>query len=332
MTRSAANASHSYKGRRLLAANRARADAGRFVLTIGGRLFDLSGQTLIMGILNVTPDSFSDAGRYLDKDRAVARAVQMAEEGADIIDIGAESSRPGAEPVSEEEETRRVVEVIEAIATKIDTPLSIDTYKSGVARRAVEAGAAMINDISALTFDPNMAELAARLSVPVILMHIKGTPRDMQKDPRYTDLIGEIKDFLDRAVQRAIGAGIDPERIIIDPGIGFGKTAEDNLTLIGHIRDFFEIGRPVLVGASRKAFIGALTGRPVDDRLWGSIGAAAAAVLSGAHIVRVHDVAETRDALTVVDAIKRRENERPLAPADRPGVRERTGSQNPYRR
>jgi dihydropteroate synthase len=307
MTRSAANASHSYKGRRLLAANRARADAGRFVLTIGGRLFDLSGQTLIMGILNVTPDSFSDAGRYLDKDRAVARALQMAEEGADIIDIGAESSRPGAEPVSEQEETRRVVEVIEAIAKKIDTPLSIDTYKS-------------------LTFDPNMAELAARLSVPVVLMHIKGTPRDMQKDPRYADLIGEIKDFLDRAVQRAIGAGIDPERIIIDPGIGFGKTAEDNLTLIGHIRDFFEIGRPVLVGASRKAFIGALTGRPVDDRLWGSIGAAAAAVLSGAHIVRVHDVAETRDALTVVDAIKRRENDRPLAPADRPGVRERTGS------
>ncbi len=307
MTRSTAGASHPSKDRRLRAENRARAQNGRFVLTVGGRLFDLARQTLIMGILNVTPDSFSDGGKYLDKDRAVARALQMAEEGADIIDIGAESSRPGAEPVSEQEETRRVVGVIEEIAKRIDTPVSIDTYKAEVARRAVEAGAAMINDISALTFDPNMAPLAARLSVPVILMHIKGTPRDMQKDPRYTDLIGEIKSFLDRAVQHATGAGIDPERIIIDPGIGFGKTAEDNLTLIGHIRDFFEIGRPVLVGASRKSFIGALTGRPADDRLWGSIGAAAAAALLGAHLVRVHDVAQTRDALVVVDAIKRRE-------------------------
>jgi dihydropteroate synthase len=231
----------------------------------------------------------------------------MAEEGADIIDIGAESSRPGARPVSEDEETRRVVDVIEAVHKKIDTPLSIDTYKAAVARRAVEAGASMINDISALTFDPNMAPTAARLSVPVILMHIKGTPRNMQEDPRYTDLIGEIREFLSRAVQRAADAGIDPDRIIIDPGIGFGKTAEDNLTLIGHIHDFLEIGCPVLVGASRKSFIGALTGRPVDDRLWASIGAAAAAALLGAHIVRVHDVSETRDALTIVDAIKRHE-------------------------
>jgi dihydropteroate synthase len=258
-----------------------------------------------MGILNVTPDSFSDGGRYLDKDRAVGRALRMAEEGADIIDIGGESSRPGSEPVSEEEETHRVVSVIEAIRKRIDTPLSVDTYKAEVARRAVEAGAAMINDISALSFDPGMAELAARLSVPVVLMHIKGTPRDMQKDPRYTDLIGEIKGFLDRAIQHATEAGIDPEQIIIDPGIGFGKTAEDNLTLIGHIRDFFDLGRPVLVGASRKSFIGSLTERSVDDRLWGSIGAAAAAALLGAHVVRVHDVAETRDALAVVDAIKR---------------------------
>ncbi len=258
-----------------------------------------------MGILNVTPDSFSDGGRYLGRDEAVRRALQMAEEGADIIDIGGESSRPGAEPVSEEEETRRVVGVIEQIRKRIDTPLSIDTYKSGVAQRAVESGAAMINDISALSFDPGMAELAARLSVPVVLMHIKGTPRDMQKDPRYTDLIGEIKGFLGRAIKRATEAGVDPRQIIIDPGIGFGKSAEDNLTLIGHLPDFFELGCPVLIGASRKSFIGAVTGRPVDDRLWGSIGAAAAAALLGAHIVRVHDVAETRDALTVVDAIKR---------------------------
>ena len=258
-----------------------------------------------MGILNVTPDSFSDGGRYGTTERAVAHALRMAEEGADIIDIGGESSRPGAEPVSEDEETRRVVGVIEEIAGRIDTPLSIDTYKAPVARRAVEAGASMINDISALGFDPGMAPLAASLSVPVVLMHIKGTPRDMQKDPHYDDLIGEIRDALRRAIARATAAGIDPGRIIIDPGIGFGKTAADNAVLIGRIRDFFDLGCPVLVGASRKSFIGALTGKPVDERLWGSIGAAAAAALLGAHIVRVHDVAEIRDALTVVDAIRR---------------------------
>jgi dihydropteroate synthase len=304
MTRSTTNDSRAGGGP-LPTGNRARAEAGRFSLAIGGRSFDLSRRTLIMGILNVTPDSFSDGGRYAAADHAVARALLMAEQGADIIDIGGESSRPGANPVSEEEETRRVVGVIEAIVKRIDTPISIDTCKAGVARRAVEAGAAMINDISALAFDPGMAPLAASLSVPVVLMHMKGTPRDMQKDPHYADLIGEVRDALARAIERGAAAGIDPERIIIDPGIGFGKTAEGNLTLIGHIRDFFDLGRPVLVGASRKAFIGALTGRPADERLWGSVGAAAAASLMGAHIVRVHDVAETKDALLVVDAIKR---------------------------
>ncbi len=304
MTRSTTDDSRPDSDRRL-DENRARGEAGRFVLTMGGGSFDLSRRTLIMGILNVTPDSFSDGGRYCTTDQAVARALAMAGDGADIIDIGGESSRPGADPVSEQEETRRVVGVIEEIHRRIDTPLSIDTYKAGVARRAVEAGAAMINDISALAFDPDMAPLAAALSVPVILMHIKGTPRDMQKDPHYTDLIGEVRGALGRTIERAVAAGIDPERIIIDPGIGFGKTAEDNLTLIGHIRDFFELGRPVLVGASRKSFIGSLTGKPVNDRLWASVGAASAAVLQGAHIVRVHDVAETRDALAVVDAIKR---------------------------
>jgi len=304
MTRSTSSAAGPGNAR-LLAENRARAEAGRFSLTIGGRSFDLARRTLIMGILNVTPDSFSDGGRYQTPDQALARALAMAEEGADIIDIGGESSRPGADPVSEQEETRRVVGIIEEIRRRIDTPLSIDTYKSGVAQRAVEAGAAMINDISALAFDPNMAPLAAALSVPVVLMHIKGTPRDMQKDPHYTDLIGEVRDALARSIERAAAAGIDPERIIIDPGIGFGKTAGDNVTLIRRIRDFFELGRPVLIGASRKSFIGALTGKSVNDRLWASIGAAAAAALLGAHIVRVHDVAETREALAVVDAIKR---------------------------
>jgi dihydropteroate synthase len=284
--------------------SRARAEAGQFVLSIGGRTFDLSRRTLVMGILNVTPDSFSDGGRYLGPDEAIDRALRMAEEGSDIIDIGGESSRPGADPVPEEEEIRRVVGVVEAVRRKTDIPLSVDTYKAAVARRAVEAGASMINDISALTFDRDMAGLAARLSVPVVLMHIKGTPRDMQKDPRYTDLIGEIRDFLGAAIRRATEAGVDPGRIVIDPGIGFGKTAQDNLRLIGHIRDFFDLGCPVLIGASRKNFIGVVTGRPVESRLWGSVGAAAAAALLGAHIVRVHDVAETRDALAVVDAIK----------------------------
>lgn len=304
MTRPAVGASNPNESRPSAAANRARGQPGRFFLEMGGRTLELGRRTLIMGILNITPDSFSDGGRYNTTDRAVARALQLAEEGADIIDIGGESSRPGAAPVSEEEEIGRVVGAIEEIAKRIDTPLSVDTYKASVARRAVEAGAAMINDISALTFDPDMAPLAAALSVPVVLMHIKGTPRDMQKDPHYTDLIGEVRSALGQAIRHAVAAGIDPERIIIDPGIGFGKTAEDNLTLIGHVDDFFELGRPVLIGASRKSFIGVLTGKPVQERLSGSIGAASAAALLGAHIVRVHDVAETRDALTVVDAIK----------------------------
>jgi dihydropteroate synthase len=304
MARSTLTQSRPNGDRGPLAENQARAQKRRFILTIGGRDFDLSRRTMIMGVLNVTPDSFSDGGRYLDTDRAVDRAVAMAGEGADIIDVGGESSRPGSDPVSGEEESRRVVGVIEAITKRIDTPISIDTYKASVARRAVEAGAALINDISALTFDPEMAPLAARLSVPVVLMHIKGTPRDMQKDPRYTDLIGEIKTFLAAAVRRATQSGVDPERIVIDPGIGFGKTVEDNLTLIGRIRDFYDLGRPVLIGVSRKAFVGALTERPVEDRLWGSIGAAVAASLMGAHIVRVHDVAETKDALAVADAIR----------------------------
>lgn len=284
--------------------NRARCEAADFSFAIDGRQLDLSRGTIIMGVLNVTPDSFSDGGRYVGADEAVARAVRMAEEGAHIIDIGGESSRPGAEPVSLDEELSRVVPVIEMIRERVDLPISIDTYKAEVARGAVGAGASMINDISALSFDPEMAKLAAELRVPVILMHIKGTPRAMQKDPRYDDLIGEVRGSLRLSIDRAVGAGIDPEQIVIDPGIGFGKTVDDNLTLLRRLRDFYDLGRPVLVGVSRKYFIGHLTKRPVTERLAGSLGGAAAAVMSGAHMVRAHDVAETRDALAVVDAIK----------------------------
>jgi dihydropteroate synthase len=285
--------------------NRSRCEAADFTLKIGRMSFELSRETLIMGVLNITPDSFSDGGKYLAADEAAKRAVEMAWQGAHIIDIGGESSRPGAEPISADEEARRVLPVIDMIRERIDVPISIDTYKASVARRAVDAGAGMINDISALTLDPDMAPLAAELCVPVVLMHIKGTPPDMQKNPEYEDVVGEVRDSLKGSILRALGAGIEAENIVVDPGIGFGKTADDNLMLIKHIRELYDLGRPVLIGASRKHFIGRATGKPVTDRLWGSVAAASAAALLGAHMVRVHDVAETRDALMVVDAIKR---------------------------
>jgi dihydropteroate synthase len=285
--------------------NYLRAEDGDFKLHVGGYTYDLRDETLIMGVINVTPDSFSDGGRFFSHEDAVKMAGEMAEAGAHIIDIGGESTRPGSEPVSLEEELGRVIPVIETIQKKIKIPISIDTYKAEVAEKAVGAGASMINDISGLRFDPKMAPLAAKLGVPVVLMHIKGTPRNMQKDPTYEDLVPEIIDYLEGSMGIAIRAGIDPEKIIVDPGIGFGKTWDDNLKIIRRIRDFYVIGRPILVGASRKAFIGGVTKKEVDFRLWGSIGAAVSASAYGAHMVRVHDVEKTRDALLVVDAVKR---------------------------
>ncbi|KKL61414.1 hypothetical protein LCGC14_2195550, partial [marine sediment metagenome] len=224
---------------------------------------DFTRRTLIMGILNVTPDSFSDGGEFLELDKAVTRAHEMVDQGADIIDIGGQSTRPGSEPVPPEEEIRRTAPVIEAIAGDIPTPVSIDTYQSGVARMALKAGASMINDISGLRFDPEMAGVAAEADVPVVLMHIKGTPREMQKDPVYEALVPEVLDYLRQSIRIAEGAGLD--KIIIDPGIGFGKTFDHNLEIIASLGEFAKMGYPVLVGPSRKAFIGSILGGVSED-------------------------------------------------------------------
>jgi len=269
---------------------------------------DFTDKTAVMGILNVTPDSFSDGSLFFDQEIAVRHALQMVEDGADIIDIGGESTRPGADTVTEEEELRRVIPVIEAIAGKVRVPLSIDTYKATVARKAVEAGASIINDISGLRFDPEMASVAAGAGIPVILMHIKGTPRDMQKNPVYTDLIGDILDYLEGSIQIAEAAGVSRTKIIIDPGIGFGKTFDHNLQIIKRLGEFSSLGFPVLMGVSRKAFIGKiLGGAGPDERLEGTAAAVAISIMNGADIVRVHDVKEMAKVVRVADAIKRGE-------------------------
>jgi dihydropteroate synthase len=273
-------------------------------LTVGGRTYDLLNRTLVMGILNITPDSFSDGGKFLAFDSAVGHALRMAEEGADIIDVGGLSTRPGSEPVSEEEEAHRAIPVIEAIANHADVPVSIDTYHAGVARRALAAGASMINDISGLGFDPEMAGVAAEAGVPVVVMHIKGTPRDMQQNPVYEALIPEIVDSLRESVRTAEEAGI--KQIIIDPGIGFGKTFDHNLEIIHNLHEFTLLGKPVLVGPSRKAFLGKILGGvPSAERVEGTAAAVAACILNGANIVRVHDVKEMVRVARVADAIKR---------------------------
>jgi dihydropteroate synthase len=268
--------------------------------------FDLSQKTHIMGILNVTKDSFADGGLYFDKTSAIERAVQMVEEGADIIDIGGESTRPGSEPVNEAEELRRTIPVIEVLAKKISVPISIDTYKSEVAKRAIEAGASMVNDISGLRFDLNMPEVIAHYRLPVVIMHIKGTPKDMQRSPFYPALITEIIDYLSEGIRLAIQAGISEDMIIVDPGIGFGKTYEHNLEIIKNLSAFTRLKKPILIGVSRKAFIGKILGDlPVTDRLEGTAAAVAISIMNGANIVRVHDVKEMVRVARVADAIKK---------------------------
>ncbi|MDW7761854.1 MAG: dihydropteroate synthase [Acidobacteriota bacterium] len=262
------------------------------------------GRALVMGILNVTPDSFSDGGIYLDKDKAVARGLDMAAEGADILDIGGESSRPGSLPVSAEVEIERVVPVIRALRREIDLPLSIDTTKAAVARAAFEAGAGIVNDISALRFDPDMAATAARFGAAVILMHMQGTPQTMQDAPHYEDVLGEVRGFLKDRIHAAVEAGLPEESLAVDPGIGFGKRLEDNLALIDGLDAFLDLGRPVCVGVSRKAFIGRILDLPASDRLEGTIAAAVLCADRGAHILRVHDVGAVRRALHVAEAVK----------------------------
>ena len=271
-------------------------------MTFGKITYDLARRTHVMGILNVTPDSFSEGGKFLNHQAAVEHALRMVEEGADFIDVGGESSRPGSDPISIEEEIRRTAPVIESIASRVSVPISIDTYKSEVARRALEAGATIVNDISALTMDEQMPEVVAQHKATVILMHMKGTPKTMQIDPSYTDVVNEVKEYLADRIKLARSFGI--ERIIVDPGIGFGKTLQHNLELIRNLSVFRELGVPVLVGPSRKSFIGTILDLPVEERLEGTAAAVSACVLNGAHIVRVHDVRAMVRVVKVVDALK----------------------------
>jgi dihydropteroate synthase len=271
----------------------------------------LGKRTCIMGVLNVTPDSFSDGGEFFTLDDAVAQGQKLFEDGADILDIGGESTRPFSDAVSVEEEIRRVIPVIENLAARISIPISIDTTKAGVARRAIQAGASMINDVSALRLDHGLADVAAEYDVPVILMHMLGTPKTMQADPVYDDLIKEIKGFLKNAVDYAQSKGISKSKIIIDPGIGFGKTVEHNLLLIKHLHEFKTLDVPIMIGLSRKAFIRNIlkdaTVKDINPDLpvveTGTQASVAAAVLNGAHMVRVHNVANTRTTLKIIDAI-----------------------------
>ena len=263
----------------------------------------LGEKTQIMGILNTTPDSFSDGGRYLDPELAVERALQMAEEGAHIIDIGGESTRPGSSPVPLEEELRRVVPVIEKIAKEIDIPISIDSSKAEVAKRALDAGADIINDISGLHADDKMAGVAATAGCPIILMHMQGTPADMQQNPVYGSLIDEILSSLEESIDIAAKAGIASDKIIIDPGIGFGKTLSDNLQIINRADEFKALGKPLLIGPSRKSFIGDILGDKKEDRMEGTLAACILSMARGVQIIRVHDVKEAARAAKIGDAI-----------------------------
>ena len=275
------------------------------ILSWNGFNLDFTDKTHIMGVLNVTPDSFSDGGFFFDKENAVRQAHYLIDNGADILDIGGESTRPGAAALPTTEELQRTIPVIQAVARSVHIPVSIDTCKAEVARRALDAGASMVNDISGLRFDPAMSLVVAEYGVPVIVMHIKGTPKDMQENPVYEALIPEIMDYLRCSIRLAADSGIPEERVIIDPGIGFGKTVDHNLEIIKNLKEFTLLGRPVAIGVSRKAFIGKLLGgAPATDRMEGTAAAVAVSIVNGAHIVRVHDVREMAKVARVADAIK----------------------------
>ncbi|MCX7007418.1 MAG: dihydropteroate synthase, partial [Kiritimatiellaeota bacterium] len=262
-------------------------------------------RTLIMGILNITPDSFSDGGNYFDLAQAVVRGLKLADEGADIIDVGGESTRPGAATVDEAEELRRVVPVIRTLAERTNCAISVDTTKASVARAALQAGAQIINDISAATWDEAMAATVAEFQAGVVLMHCQGTPETMQQEPQYNDVVAEVREFLSARMDALVEAGLPRENMAVDPGFGFGKTLEHNLTLLRQLDQFTRLGRPILVGLSRKSMLGTLTGqkRP-EHRVNGGLAAVAAAILRGARLVRTHDVAATRDAVRVADELR----------------------------
>lgn len=277
-----------------------------YTLPLYDRSIELGTKTCVVGILNITPDSFSDGGKFFDLDLAVQQAHKMVEEKVDIIDIGAESTRPGSMPVSADEEIKRLVPLIEQLRKETgvrDVPVSIDTYKAEVAEALLDRGAHLINDISGLRFDSRMAGVVARYNAAVILMHIKGTPRDMQKKPCYQQLIPEIIDYWQESIHQALEAGISPDRIIVDPGIGFGKTLLHNLEIIRRLGEFQPLDKPIMLGPSRKSFIGQVLDLPVGDRLEGTAAVVAAGIMNGAHLVRVHDVQAMVRVARMVDAV-----------------------------
>ena len=299
-------------GRRMAVALERFLGPAKRVLRCRGRELALGGKTLVMAIINVTPDSFSGDGLYGNVDAAVARGKRMVEDGADILDVGGESARPGAEPVSDEEEMARVLPVVERLAAEVDAGISIDTCKSSVAKEALARGACLVNDISGLRHDEGMAPAAAQMGAGVVVMHILGTPRDMQKNPRYADVIGEISDYLEEGIARAEAAGMGRDQIVVDPGFGFGKTVEHNLELLRRLREFRCLGCPVMIGTSRKSTIGKLLGDlPAEERLEGTAATVALAVAAGADIIRVHDVKEMARVARVADAVVRVTHEPP---------------------
>ena len=276
----------------------------RFTIPCRTKTLELGERTLIMGTVNVTPDSFSDGGVFSQRERAVARALKMVEEGVDIIDIGGESTRPGAEPVDPKDEIARVVPVIKEVAKQTDIPISVDTRRANVACEALEAGGQIVNDVSALRFDPDMARVVASHKAPVILMHMRGTPETMQQNIRYVSLMSEIAQYLRESMNLACQVGVDPDRIVIDPGIGFGKTVDHNLAIIKHLYQLRILGKPILIGTSRKSFIGKILKLDVDQREEGTMASVTASILNGAHIVRVHNVRNAVRVARIADAIK----------------------------
>lgn len=275
----------------------------QYTIDLRDTSLELGHKTLIMGILNVTPDSFSDGGKFVSPSEACEYALEMVNDGADIIDIGGESTRPGSESVNIETELKRVIPVIEAIRKRSDTLISIDTYKAEVAREAISAGADIVNDISAGFFDPEMKHVIVQSNVPAVLMHIKGTPKNMQKDPSYTDIIEEISSYFMRAIDNLKKAGIKDNKIIIDPGIGFGKTTEHNLYIMNHLDQFSTLNRPILMGVSRKSVIGNILNLPTHKREFGTAATVAANIIKGTHIIRVHDVEHMKQVAQMTDAI-----------------------------
>ncbi|MEX2116871.1 MAG: dihydropteroate synthase [Bacteroidota bacterium] len=279
-----------------------RPDPSGTVFTFGAVSYDLSSRPFVMGILNVTPDSFSDGGRFVSPQDAIRHGIQLARDGADFLDVGGESTRPGSNPVSVEEELRRVIPVISELSRSVGIPISVDTYKSEVAHDALSAGASIVNDVTGLTFDRRMPSVIADHKATAIVMHMKGTPKTMQENPHYDDLLGEVKEFLEKSAGTARAFGI--QQIIVDPGIGFGKTLSHNLELMKRLPELVSLGHPILVGPSRKSFIGTILDAPPDQRLEGSIAASIICVMKGASIVRVHNVRETVRALKILHAVE----------------------------